>query len=354
MFHPLEIKKSSSVFLPVASGKGGAGKTFFSINLAIALAKQNKKVILVDLDLGAANVHTCMGIKSSPLNLSQYLQQGRNAKSMDNFLINTGVNNLKLLQGDQNLVDLANTSQNTRKKIIKGLCQLKADYILLDLGAGTHPNVVDFFLLSQKGLVLSQPNHASVLNSYAFLKNCVYRLFQFYMTTPAHKRILNRIKKSDQLGKYPTFWNILNDVANQDKKLALKLRRKLEKFQPSLIFNRMESTNDMPLVQLLVESVYNKLVLDLDMLGYIPEDEDVHQSMKQRLPLLLSGADKLPVDNLLKMAQRIGNHFQNDQPLFDVENYQSGFDEMEIDIAEQERIALEEAIADERARRKSA
>ena len=77
--------ENKPVIIPVASGKGGVGKTFVSVNLAYALANLGKKVILMDLDFGGANIHTCMGYSVAPDGIGNFLNQ-RNSKLSDYIL----------------------------------------------------------------------------------------------------------------------------------------------------------------------------------------------------------------------------------------------------------------------------
>jgi len=82
----------SSTIIPIASGKGGVGKSFVAANLAIALAEQGKKVVVADLDFGASNLHTCLGLNNINPGIGDFLR-ARTAKLQD-LLVTTDVQNL--------------------------------------------------------------------------------------------------------------------------------------------------------------------------------------------------------------------------------------------------------------------
>ena len=120
-----------ATILPVASGKGGTGKTVLSGNLGVALARKGKKVILMDLDLGGANLHTCLGIKNDRPGIGDYIY--KHVQSLTDIVYPTPVQGLSFIPGDVLLPGTANLDYGTKKKIIRNIKNLNADYILLDL-----------------------------------------------------------------------------------------------------------------------------------------------------------------------------------------------------------------------------
>ena len=167
------MEDKQPVIIPVASGKGGVGKTLISVNLAYALANLGKKVILMDLDFGGANIHTCMGYSVAPDGIGNFLNQ-RNSK-LPNYILSTGNKNLSFISGDAEMVGIANITAAQKKKLISQIFHLDADYIILDLGAGSSYNTVDFFILSSCGILVAMPELTSILNAYSLLKTSVFR-----------------------------------------------------------------------------------------------------------------------------------------------------------------------------------
>ena len=141
--------------VPVASGKGGVGKTILTVNLAVTLAKRGKTVILMDLDLGSSNLHTCLGIKNRFPGIGDYILD--NSRSLESLIIETDIPRLYFIPGDALVPGSANLSYFKKKKLLKETESLIADYVFMDLAAGSAYNTIDFFLSSSSGLIITHP-----------------------------------------------------------------------------------------------------------------------------------------------------------------------------------------------------
>lgn len=161
----------------VGGGKGGAGKSVLSTLLAYWLAKMGKKTVLADLDLGGANIHTLLGIRNPQTSLGDFIAKRKPA--LEEVSINTQVENLSLISGTSEILTSANPVYAQKIKIIRNLRRLNAEYIVLDLGAGSSYNVLDFFLMADKKITVLSPQPTSIQNGYAFLRNAVYRKLSF-------------------------------------------------------------------------------------------------------------------------------------------------------------------------------
>jgi flagellar biosynthesis protein FlhG len=153
------IKNSNTKIVAIVGPKGGVGKTTISANLAIALSKLGKKVIAVDLDLGASNLHTLFGIRETKASLDDFVLN--KITHLPDVVMNTDVNNLSIICGG-NIPGIANLHYNKKLKLIRNLSQLKADFVLLDLGAGASSNVVDFLIIAQDGVLVTTPEVPSL------------------------------------------------------------------------------------------------------------------------------------------------------------------------------------------------
>ena len=163
--------------ISVGGGKGGVGKSVVALNLAVELARSGRKTVLVDLDLGAANLHTLLGLSTSPGGIGSFLYRTQ-GRCLADFAMETGVRNLRFISGDGLIPGIANLEHVRKLKILYGLRSLNADCAVLDLGAGTHFNVVDFFSITRSGVVVTLPEPTAVMNAYEFLKNVTYRMIE--------------------------------------------------------------------------------------------------------------------------------------------------------------------------------
>jgi len=120
----------------IAGGKGGTGKTAMTANIGVALATMGYHVILMDADLGGANLHTILNIKRPKLSLSDFIN--RRVESLNEIMLNTPSENLRLISGGSDMVGLANIPYASKLRLQRHMEQLEADFIIVDVGAGTN------------------------------------------------------------------------------------------------------------------------------------------------------------------------------------------------------------------------
>jgi flagellar biosynthesis protein FlhG len=228
----------------VGGGKGGVGKSVLSTMFALWLARMGKRTIIVDVDLGGANVHTLLGIKNPPRTINDYIT--KKYPALADICIDTGVANLRLLSGASEILSLANLQFAQKVKIIQGLQQLDADYVILDLGAGTSYNVLDFFLVAQRQIVMLTPQPISIQNSYAFVRNAVYRkLSRITSQKPGLLSIVKSAMDPRNELNVRTIKELLQVIGNDGGPgTADFLRKELSTIQPALVTNMIRNQKD--------------------------------------------------------------------------------------------------------------
>ena len=162
-----------SQIIPIGGGKGGAGKSFVTAGLGALLAKQRKKVLLVDLDLGASNLHTMVGLQPPDKGLHNFMD--KSATALENTAVPTLIPNLFLISSAQCSMEIANLYYQQKVRIIKAIHKLPYDFVLLDLGAGTSFNTLDFFLASHTGIMVFTPEPTSIENTIRFIRTVYLR-----------------------------------------------------------------------------------------------------------------------------------------------------------------------------------
>lgn len=155
------------VVFSVTSGKGGVGKTNLSVNLAAVLSSMGKKVVLVDADLGLANVDVLLGLTPQK-NLFHLFHEGA---SLRDILYPTPYG-FSILPASSGMSEMLTLSTGQKLELLEAMGDLEdeLDYLIVDTGAGINDNVLYFNLASQERLVVLTPEPTSLTDAYALIK----------------------------------------------------------------------------------------------------------------------------------------------------------------------------------------
>ena len=153
--------------LAITSGKGGVGKTNIAANISICLAAPNKKVALVDADLGLGNLDIIMNVNGR-YDISDVLM---GAKTL-NDIIEVGPSGVELLCGGSGLQELANLSPFHRKRFINELDEFQNnhDFVVIDTAPGLSESTIAFCHAADHTLVVTTPEPTSITDAYAMIK----------------------------------------------------------------------------------------------------------------------------------------------------------------------------------------
>jgi flagellar biosynthesis protein FlhG len=177
-------KSSGPKIITVASGKGGVGKTSIAINLAIAFAKFGRDTVVMDADLGLANVNIVLGVIPK-YNLYNVL---KGQKTLKEIIVETP-QGVKMIAGASGFYQLANLDKEQKDIFIKGLEELESsDIIVIDTGAGVSDNVLSFVCAADEVVIVTTPEPTSITDAYGIIKSIAAR-----SPNSSLKLIVNRV-----------------------------------------------------------------------------------------------------------------------------------------------------------------
>ncbi len=236
----------------ITSGKGGVGKTSISVNLAYSLAQTGKKVLLVDGDLGLANVDVVLGLTAAKT-VRDVLDRGEDPLET----VIEAIPNMYVLPASSGTPELVTLGPDEQRELGSYLDQLATgfDYFLVDSAAGIGPSVLWFNKYVKYNLVVLTPDPTSVTDAYALMKV---------------------LRKEQDL---KSFFVILNLVRDQQ--------------ETERTFNTLS------------EAAKKFLDIELELLGAIPYDKAVAQGIRQQKPFMLIDPDGPASRAIKRLSERL-------------------------------------------------
>ncbi|MDS1029545.1 MinD/ParA family protein [Bacillota bacterium LX-D] len=238
--------------ITITSGKGGVGKTNFVINLAVALSKKGKRVVIFDADLGMANADVLLGVVPS-YTLYDVLQ---GSKTLQEVMI-SGPENIQLIPGASGMEELANLDNFQRERLMQGLKKLEVDtdFLLIDTGAGISKNVLGFVSAADELIVILTPEPTSLTDAYGIMK--IVSKFKLH---PAVHMVVNRVN------------------------------------------SRQEAMRTISKIEVVTKKF---LQLKVSPLGYIHDDKVVNKAVMKQEAFILKYPNSVAADNILQIATNL-------------------------------------------------
>lgn len=271
-----------SVLVALASGKGGVGKSVVAANLAHQLALREKTVVLVDLDWGGSNAHTLLGVPNTNPGIGQYMAD-KECRLTD-LVIRLKTPGLSFIPGDGQAAGAANLPFVRKQKLLRELTTLEADYVVLDLAAGSHYNTVDVFLSSGLGLLVTTPEPTALLNSYSFLKTALYRLLS--QSVPAKSEARAQIlgyfsgRRTDTGAR--SLDQVIQAIQTEAPLLGEKLATARKRLKPRVLVNQLQGPEERNLGAKLRQICEQQLALAIGYGALVPWDPAVRPSVLDR------------------------------------------------------------------------
>lgn len=289
--------------IPIASGKGGVGKSLLAANLAIALGQTGKRVVIADLDLGASNLHLVLGQNATGESLGTWLTD---KSEFSDIVKQTEYLNVKFIAGDSQIPGLTALKPGQVRDLIDNLASLRTDYLIIDLGAGTHQIILDLFLLSPQGIVVSAPTVTATLNAYLFLKNAVFRLmYTTFKRGSAGYRKLEELRNDSSSLQKLYIPELVKNLHLADPENTDLFEKRMMQFRPRLVLNMIDDPKDADKAQRIRRSCTQYLGLDIEMLGIVYRDSMQDRALASRLPVISYKPQSVISQAVYRIAEKI-------------------------------------------------
>ena len=218
----------------------------------------------------------------------------------------TDYKNVSFIAGDSEIPGLSALKVAQKNALIKKFHSVDADYLIVDLGAGTHLTILDLFLTSPQGIIVTAPTVTATLNGYLFLKNAVFRLMAatFKKNSKAADFITRLRSDSASLQKLyiPKLIEKINEI---DPENGEKFRRRLSQFRPRLIMNMIDEPKDADKAQKIRRSCQQYLGLEVESLGVMYRDSMQDKALSSSLPVTVYKPNSVLAQAIFRIADKI-------------------------------------------------
>ena len=286
----------SNCLWAIGGGKGGTGKSLTTANMGLCLARLGHRVCLVDADLGTANLHTFLGMEAPKQTLSDFLE--RKVPDIHDLIVWTEHRNLALISGARDIIEVANLKFVQKVKLFRHLQNLDFDYVLIDLGAGTSFNVVDFFLVTDIGIFVTSPEPTAVENSYRFIKSFYYRVLSRSIKNHNLRELVEDALRGRRGRSIHNPIELLEAISAESPEVGQSIKKELSSFRLKLIVNQVRTANDFKIGRYMRSALLKYFGLKMEFVGSVVFDDKVWQSIRLRQPFVLHFPGSMAAQNM--------------------------------------------------------
>jgi flagellar biosynthesis protein FlhG len=292
---------------PIGGGKGGSGKSFLASSMGHLLAKSGKKTLLIDLDLGAANLHTMVDVPYPEKCFSDFVC--KKIPDLEDIVLQTPFSNLFLISGAHDNLDIANLQYEKKIKTLRAIAKLNYDYIILDLGAGTAFNTLDFFLASRNGIFITTPEPTSIENVYRLIRAIYLRRIRHFFSTNDFKALEKKVREhlgDDSFYKPEHIVSVIKKYFPEKYEL---IKKDFSFFRFKLILNQLRKQDNTALGEQICKIIKKHLGINVEFAGNIAYDEHVHDAICQRVCFLDRYPHTRAANDLRVLNRKMSNAF---------------------------------------------
>ncbi len=306
------MQPSGSRTIAIASGKGGVGKTVTTANLALSLAQQFREksgsVVAVDLDLGCGNLNACLGVRSTNGTINSFILN--KVSDLEEILTPTDQENLKMICSSYSGAPEMLLDDGLKQDLLDGIGALGADYVLVDLGAGTSKVVLDLFLGATEKIIVITPEALSLHNAFVFLKAAMLHFLwgelereEFLSPVSSNLRWMIEDEKDLNIGK------LIERLKSWDRYAAYVLGGLINDLKIKFVVNMYRGGVQKSHLQNFHRLLFKYLCVrnNLSYLGFIHYDRGIPASIQTIKPFLLRHPERRAARDFMQIAMRLAD-----------------------------------------------
>ena len=278
-------KKDEGEIWAIGGGKGGTGKTFITSSMGTYLAGKGKRIVLIDVDIGGANLHSFLGISRPKKSLSFFFEKG---VPLSKLALKTDIGNMYLISGDIHSLASDSIKFTQKLKLFRHILKLNKQYVLIDLGGGSHNNTIDTFLIADKMIAVLEPEIIAIENMYHFIKNSLFRKLKMSLRSYGFKEVVEYMWESREKFKINNLNELIECLKNSFSSIGDILDKELSNFKIYLILNKVRSSQDI-IIGSSIKSIFMKyLGVETQFVGYLEYDDTIWRSIRERRPFMMN------------------------------------------------------------------
>lgn len=219
--------------------------------------------------------------------------------------VDTSVEGLSLIAGTHSNLGAPQPTRARRVRLMQALRGLEADYVMVDLGAGSEASVIDYFLVADDGLVVIAPEPTSLENAYTFLRAAFYRRLRLAMLGHGARDLVTRAMDQRNERGIRTPLDLLREIESVDSAEAGRFVQTMRRFRPRILLNQVRSPEDVRLGFAVCSVCRKHFGFDPEYLGYVNHDEAVRASITARQPLVEMRSESDAAIYLQRIARKL-------------------------------------------------
>ena len=281
---PEHGSQMSPQMIVFGGAKGGVGRSSLCALVGLALAKRGQRTLLIDLNLGSANLHTLLGLMKPDYNLERWISKRDCALS--SLICPTSTPHLSLISPASSILSIADLSPDCLTSLISEARQCEVDYLLFDIGPGLHPHHLDLINAASHSFCITTPDPLSIQNTYTLYKAALMRKVTHSSQDRSWlKKLMKRATLTQDDPRATSMVELLGMLRELDIDLHQKIRQLLKGFQLKLIINQALPEDESQVVKTLEKICETSLALQISHALTINEASEMRAATRKLKPL---------------------------------------------------------------------